>query len=278
MVDKLTDNIIKEFKAYLIEDEKSAATIEKYMRSVMYFAEFTGGRRLTKTLVMEYRDKLLADSYSERSVNAILAGINSLLHHIHLDTYRIKALRIQKPIYSSEDRELTRTEYLKLLGSAKDNKRLYAIIETTCATGIRVSELKWFTIENIRAGEIHIRNKGKSRVIIISGKLRKKLIDYARTCKITSGAIFRNSKGNTVNRSVVWAMMKKLCTKAGVSAAKVYPHNLRKLFARCFYKIDKDIAKLADVLGHSSINTTRIYIMSTGREHRKIIDQMGLVV
>lgn len=273
----IAEDIIEKFKAKLIEEEKSTATIEKYIRTVRSFAAYIGDRELGKVIVMDYKEKLLADGYSDRSVNAAIAGINSFLHYIGLSECCVKALRIQKQIYNSEDKELTKADYLKLLAVTKDNKKLHAIIETICSTGIRVSELKYFTVEAVRAGQIHIRNKGKARIILVPGKLRKKLKDYTRTNNIKSGIIFRNSRGDAMNRSVIWAMMKKLCTNAGVAASKVYPHNLRKLFARSFYKIEKDIAKLADVLGHSSINTTRIYIMSTGREHKRIIEQTGLV-
>lgn len=274
----LTADIIEEFKAQLIADEKSSATIEKYIREARRFTAFAEERTLTKALVVEYKTSLITAGYKERSVNAALAGVNSLLFFLQLDEYHVRSLRIQRQIYISEGSELRKSEYLKLLDASRQDRKLHAILQTICSTGIRISELKYFTVEAVMSGEIHIYNKGKSRVIFVAGKLRKFLRDYAHSVNIKTGIIFRNGKGNAMNRSVIWAMMKKLSIKAGVALSKVYPHNLRKLFARCFYKIERDIAKLADVLGHSSINTTRIYITSTGREHKKIIEQMGLVI
>ncbi len=274
----ITNNIISAFKARLIEDEKSAATIEKYIRAVNGLSEFANGRVITKCLVMEYKAELLAQNYTERSINAILAGINSLLHFMSHDECRVKNFKIQKQIYLPEEKELTKSEYIKLLDAAGSDRKLKTIMETICGTGIRVSELQYFTVEAVSSGEVRIRNKGKSRVVLVSGKLRKIIADYAKFAGIKTGIIFRNRKGEAIDRSVIWALMKKLCEKAGVAASKVFPHNLRKLFARCFYKIEKDIAKLADILGHSSIDTTRIYIMTSGQEHRKIIERLGLVV
>lgn len=274
----ITKDVISGFKASLIEDEKSAATIEKYIRAVNGLSEFADGREITKCLVMEYKADLLAQNYTERSINAILAGINSLMHFMSHDECRVKNFKIQKQIYLPEEKELTKSEYIKLLDAAGSDRKLRTIMETICGTGIRVSELQFFTVEAVSSGEVHIRNKGKSRVVLVSGKLRKIIANYAKSSGIKTGIIFRNRKGEAIDRSVVWALMKKLCEKAGVAASKVFPHNLRKLFARCFYKIEKDIAKLADILGHSSIDTTRIYIMTSGQEHRRIIEQLGLVV
>lgn len=273
----ITREVILGFEASLIEDEKSIATKEKYMRSVKSFSDYADGREITKLLVMEYKAKLLTDGYTERSINAILAGINSLLKFMGLSACRVKNFKIQKQVYLPEEKELTKAEYLRLLDAAGADKRLRTIMETICGTGIRVSELQYFTVESVSLGEVRIRNKGKSRIVLVSGKLRKKIIDYAKSAGIKDGIIFRNKKGDAMDRCVIWALMKKLCKKAGVLVSKVFPHNLRKLFARRFYEIEKDIAKLADILGHSSIDTTRIYIMSSGVEHRRIIDQLGLV-
>ena len=255
----ITAAIIKEFENHLIEDEKSEATREKYLRSVRDFFGFLEGKVLSKKVVLKYKNKLVEDGYSDCSINASLAGVNSLLGFLNAEDCRVKNMKIQKQLYLSEEKELTKSEYMKLLAAAEDNKKLRMIMETISGTGIRVSELKYFTVEAAKLGEVHIRLKGKARVILISGKLRKKLIDYAKSEGISGGIIFRNRKGEAMDRSVIWSMMKKLCEVSGVAATKVFPHNLRKLFARCFYKIEKDIAKLADVLGHSSIDTTRIY-------------------
>ncbi len=274
----ITESVITEYEKHLVEDEKSLATREKYLRSVRDFFGFLSGKALSKEAVLEYKNKLIEDGYSDRSINAILAGINSLLDYLNARDCRVKNMKIQKQMYLSEEKELTRAEYMKLLTAAEGNKKLHMIMETICGTGIRVSELKFFTLEAVDVGEVHIRLKGKARVILISGKLRKKLLDYAKSEDINDGIIFRNTKGEAMDRSVIWSLMKRLCEAAGVAATKVFPHNLRKLFARCFYKIEKDIAKLADILGHSSIDTTRIYIMTSGREHRRIINRLDLVV
>lgn len=274
----ITESIIKNFENHLVEGEKSPATREKYLRSIGDFFSFLSGKALTKGVVLEYKNKLIEDGYSDRSINASLAGLNSLFDYLNARDCRVKNMKIQKQMYLPEEKELTRTEYMKLLTAAEENKKLRLIMETICGTGIRVSELKFFTIEAVKIGEIHIRLKGKARVILVPGKLRKKLLDYAKSEDINDGIIFRNTKGGAMDRSVIWSLMKGLCEAAGVAAAKVFPHNLRKLFARCFYKIEKDIAKLADILGHSSIDTTRIYIMTSGREHRRLINQLDLVI
>lgn len=188
----------------------------------------------------------------------------------------MKSLRLQKKIYCAEERELTKTEYFRLLNAA-DGRQIKLVLQTICSTGIRVSELRFFTVEAMRRGEIVVDCKNKTRNILVPGKLRKALLRYAKEAGIQSGAIFLGKTGKPLDRSRVWAMMKQLCEKANVLASKVFPHNLRKLFARTFYGVEKDIAKLADILGHSSINTTRIYIISTGREHREKIERLGLL-
>ena len=185
---------------------------------------------------------------------------------------------MQRQTYCAEDKELTKAEYLRLLQVSKKNEQLNLVIQTICGTGIRVSELQYFTVEAVRYGEVTVDCKNKTRTILVPGKLKNLLLNYAKRHSITTGAIFITRSGKTLNRSNIWAAMKKLCEAAGVKATKVFPHNLRKLFARTFYGIEKDIAKLADILGHSSINTTRIYIMTTGFEHRRKIERLGLVI
>lgn len=274
----LSSTTLQAFQQYLIREEKSTATQEKYLRDVRVFWAYAGGQRITKELVVRYKQYLQKTGYAVRSINSMLASLNSLLGFLGWQDCRVKSIRQQKPTYCAEDQELTRPEYLRLLAAAKQKPQLRLVMETICGTGIRVSELRFFTVEAVRRGEVTIRCKGKVRTILVPGKLKKLLLDYAGRRGIRAGAVFLDRRGNPLNRSVIWAQMKALCRAAKVKAGKVFPHNLRKLFARTFYGIEKDLAKLADVLGHSSIDTTRIYIMTTGAEHRKKIERLGLVV
>ena len=272
------EQTIEQFHTYLLQEEKSPVTVEKYIRDVRTFQKFAGEQGVTKELVMEWKESLVSGGYAVRSVNSMLASINSLLHFLGWEECRVKSLKTQRQTYCPEEKELTREEYMRLLKAAKRKPQLQLVMETICATGIRVSELRFFTVEAVRAGQIEVSCKSKIRTILIPGKLRKLLLKYAKEKGIREGALFLTKRGKPLNRSNIWAQMKKLCTAAGVKASKVFPHNLRKLFARMFYKIEKDIAKLADVLGHSSINTTRIYIMTTGTEHRRQLDRLELVL
>lgn len=274
----LTERDIETFHKYLIREEKSTATMEKYLRDARAFLIFVGQEIVTKDLVMAYKQALLGKSYAVRSINSMLASLNSLLDFLGWGDCKVKSLKIQRQTYCAEEKELTKVEYLRLLEAAKGHPRLKLIMQTICGTGIRVSELKYFTVEAVRHGEIIVSCKGKNRTILLPGKLRKLLLEYAKKNGVYSGIIFISRNGKPLNRSNIWAQMKKLCGSAGVKNSKVFPHNLRKLFARTFYGIEKDIAKLADILGHSSINTTRIYIMTTGTEHRRKIERLGLVV
>ena len=269
--------VLNEYREYLIREEKSALTVEKYLRDVNSFFRFTEGQELTKETTMAYK-KYLEDKYAVRSVNSMLAAMNNFLIYMGWDDLKVKVLRCQKQSYSRDDEELTKAEYLRLIDAAKGQPQLQTIMQTICGTGIRVSELKYFTVEAVRTGEISVYCKGKIRTILIPGKLRKRLLDYAGKRKIRKGNIFITKNGKPVDRSNIWAQMKRLCENAAVNPKKVFPHNLRKLFARTFYGIEKDIAKLADILGHNSIETTRIYIITTGVEHRKKIERLGLVV
>lgn len=273
----LNEENITDFKEYLIREEKSAATVEKYLRDTREFLVYAEGKHVTKELVMAWKELLVRD-WAARTVNGKLASLSSLLLFLGWEDCRVKNLKIQQQAYSPEDKELTMEEYRKLLNAANGQPQLRLIMETICSTGIRVSELKYFTVEAVRVGEVRISNKGKNRIILLPDRLKKKLWKWAKERNITSGAIFVSKNGKPICRSNIWSRMKKLCEAAGVAAAKVFPHNLRKLFARRFYEVKKDIAKLADVLGHSNINTTRIYIMTTGVEHRRILNQLGLVV
>lgn len=273
----LTNQHLENFQEYLIREEKSSATVEKYMHDVREFTVYAEGLEITKDVVLTYKQELISN-YAARSVNSKLASISSLLSFLCWEDCKVKILKIQQQVFQSEDKELTKTEYMRLVQAAKNNPRLCLIIETICATGIRVSELQYFTVEAVTSGTVTVSCKNKTRNIFVPGKLQKIILNYARKHQITNGVIFRTKSGKPVNRSNIWAEMKKLCVSANVAPSKVFPHNLRKLFARTFYGIEKDIAKLADILGHSSIDTTRIYIMTTGSEHRRKIERLGLVV
>lgn len=279
MADKMiTEKLIDTFRQTLIEEEKSTATVEKYLRDIRAFFAFAGQAVLTKELVMAYKRKLMDQQYAVRSINSMLVSVNSLLHFMDCADCRVKSIRQQRQIYCAEEKELTKAEYLRLLEAAKKKPRLRLVMETICGTGIRVSELRYFTVEAVKRGEISVNCKAKTRTILLPKKLQRLLLDYAKKKGICSGVIFITRNGNPLDRSNIWTQMKKLCQAANVKASKVFPHNLRKLFARTFYGIEKDIAKLADILGHSSIDTTRIYIISTGMEHRKKIERLGLVI
>ena len=275
---KLSPRHLVSFREYLIREEKSTATIEKYLRDTNGFLEYAADREITKELAVAYKAELQKKNYAIRSINSMLASINSLLDFLEWTDCKVKTLRCQRQTYCAEEKELTKSEYLRLLEASKKNEQLNLVIQTICGTGIRVSELRYFTVEAVNRGEITVQCKSKTRTILVPGKLKKLLLNYAKHCRIQSGTIFVTKNGKPMDRSNIWAQMKRLCTAAGVNPTKVFPHNLRKLFARTFYGIEKDIAKLADILGHSSINTTRIYIMTTGTEHRRKIERLGLVV
>lgn len=279
----MTDRIItpaqiESFGVHLRREEKSGATQEKYLRDVRAFYAFAHGETVSKELVVAYKKHCVDRGYAVRSVNSMLASINSFLEFQGWTDCKVKSIRIQQQIYCAEEKELSKAEYLRLLNASRKEEQLNLILQTICATGIRVSELRYFTVEAVHHGEVTVSCKNKTRTILIPGKLKKALQDFARRRNITTGAIFLGKSRKPLDRSRIWRKMKQLCHSAGVAASKEFPHNLRKLFARTFYAIEKDIAKLADILGHSSINTTRIYIMSTGVEHRKRIERLGLVV
>ena len=252
--------------------------MEKYLRDVRAFHLFAYQQAVTKERMMAYKKFLIEKGYAASSINSMLASLNSLLDFLGWSDCKVKNIKTQRQTYCAEEKELTKSEYLRLLEAAKDRPQLHLILGTICGTGIRVSELRFFTAEAVKRGEITVSCKSKTRTILLPGKLKKMLLDHAKKNGICSGAIFITRNGKPLDRSNIWAQMKSLCKKAGAKASKVFPHNLRKLFARTFYGIEKDIAKLADILGHSSIDTTRIYIMTTGTEHRRKIERLGLVV
>ena len=276
----LTKEKIKAFFEYLKAEEKSENTVEKYIRDVKAFAEFLNNNEVTKESVIEYKNKLICENYAVRSINSMLASVNGLLAFLGWHGFRVKSIKLQRQIYCPEEKELTKAEYLRLVNTAKEkgNERLNLLIQTICSTGIRVSELRFITVEAVKNGEATVSLKGKTRSVFIVRELQKKLLRYIAEQGIKSGAIFITRTGKPLNRTNIWREMKSLCEQAGVNPQKVFPHNLRHLFARTFYGIEKDIAKLADILGHSSINTTRIYIISTGTEHRKRMENMRLVI
>ena len=277
---KLTDSIINEFKGYLIDNDKSAYTVEKYIRDVVKFKDFACDCELEKETAGEYKNYLIRSGYSVRSINSMLSSVNALFEFLNRNDLKVKTIKMQRSLYCPEDKELTRAEYQRLCAAAKmkKNNRLELIIETVCATGIRIGELKYITVESVKRGEAVVTLKGKTRFVFIPKELKRKLLRYSAEQNIKSGMIFVTRTGKAVNRTNVWRDMKNLCKDAGVKPEKVFPHNLRHLFARTFYNIDKDIAKLADILGHSSIDTTRIYIISTGAEHRRLIEKMKLIL
>lgn len=276
----LTENQIAAFAVFLKSEEKSENTVEKYIRDVRAFAAYVGESDITKETVIAYKNKLISDNYAVRSINSMLASINSLLSFLGWADLKVKTIKLQRQIYCPEEKELTKAEYMQLVHTAKQkgNERLNLLIQTICGTGIRVSELQYITVEAIRGGEAVVSLKGKTRSVFIVRELQKKLLRYAAEQKITTGAIFITRNGKPMSRTNIWREMKNLCVQAGVNPQKVFPHNLRHLFARTFYDIEKDIAKLADILGHSSINTTRIYIITTGNEHRQRMENMRLII
>lgn len=275
----LQNDAVEQFRDFLIENEKSRATVEKYCRDCRRFLEFTGKEEITKEKVLAYKQKLIDENYAVSSINSMLASLHALFDYLRWHDLKVKNLKTQRKIFRSEEKELTRAEYLRLVQTAKEkgDKRLSLLLQTVCGTGIRISELQFITVEAVKSGEATVNCKGKTRSVFLVKELRKKLLAYAKNQKIRSGAIFITRSGKPMNRTNIWREMKSLCQKAKVNPEKVFPHNLRHLFAITFYEIEKDIVKLADLLGHTGIDTTRIYIISTGAEHRRKMEKMRLV-
>ena len=276
---QLNQEQIRNFEAYLFSEERSAATVEKYLHDLGVFYAFMNGKELTKTAVLEYKSNLLI-KYAVTSANSMLAAVNAFFRYLGWYELCVKQYKIQKSAFCPEEKELTKAEYIRLIEAArrKGNERLNFIIQTICGSGIRVSELQFITAEAVQRGEAFVNCKGKNRRIFIVAELRKKLLQYIKTQNIKSGAVFVTKNGKPVSRHNIWRDMKALCNDAGVSPSKVFPHNLRHLFARTFYRLEKDIAKLADILGHTSINTTRIYIVTTATEHKRKMENMRLII
>ncbi len=267
------------FADCLKNGDRSPGTIEKYLHDASDFALWLGQRELTRETAVQWREFLLQQNYSPVTINSMLSAVNSLFKFLGRGDCRIRFLRVQRRAFREQSRELTRAEYQKLLDTAAEQgqERLGLLMETICATGIRVSEVRYITVEAAQRGRAEISLKGKIRTILLPAKLCRKLLKYARKQKTASGEIFLTRSGKPVSRRQIWREMKALCEKAGVESSKVFPHNLRHLFATLFYKACRDIVKLADILGHSSINTTRIYLMTTGAEHARQLEKLGLV-
>ena len=275
----LTAEALKQFVQHLIREEKSNATLEKYQRDLTAFLHFVGEKEVSKEMTIAYKQKLVNSGYAERSINSMLAAINSFFSYLGWYECRVKAIKLSPEIYRPEQKELTQKEYERLVNTAmrQGKEQLALILQTICGTGIRISELQFITVEAVRRGEAKVNCKGKTRKVFLVATLKQQLQQFIQKHQLKRGAIFLSKTGKPMNRTTVWREMKSLCKAAKVNPSKVFPHNLRHLFARVFYKLEKDIAKLADILGHSSINTTRIYIISTGREHQRKMEKMGLV-
>ena len=274
----ITNEKILEFRECLEVCEKTQATIEKYLRDVRMFFVWLNDSALTKSKVLEYKD-YLKQSYAVSSVNAAVSSLNSFFIFMQMPNMCVKMVKVQKQLFLKTEKELTKQEYVRLLKAAcdKGNERLNLVMQTICSTGIRVSELSFITVEALYRETAEIHSKGKVRQVFLPKALCKTLIKYVNSRKIKKGPVFVTKSGKPLNRSNIWTDMKKLCTQAQVAKEKVFPHNLRHLFARTFYTIQKDIVRLADILGHSNVNTTRIYTMEAGEIHRKKIQMLGLL-
>ena len=278
-MDRITTEDRRAFMGHLRQEECARGTVEKYLRDLGGFARWLNGGPETKEAVAAWKEHLFQQQYAPTTINSMLAAVNTFLHFLGREDCRVKFLKVQRKLFREPQRELSREEYHRLqeTTAALGRERLALVMETISATGIRVSELQYITIEALRRGRAEIALKGKIRTILLPGKLCRKLQKYARKNKIASGEVFLTRSGKPIQRRQVWAEMKRLCERAGVAESKVFPHNLRHLFATAFYKSCKDIARLADVLGHSSIETTRIYLLTTGQEHRRAIERLGFV-
>lgn len=274
----ITNELIQKFKMHLINEEKASATLEKYIRDVTTFMQWLDDRMVEKVIVVEYKQNLI-ENYAPASANSMLSSINSFFEYMEWFDCKVKTFKIQKQIFANKDKELSKAEYERLLMAAKSkqNKKLYMLMQTICSTGIRVSELRYITTDAVRKEEAVINCKGKMRVVILPKQLCRMLASYIKEQKILSGSVFITKNGKPLDRSNIWKLMKDLCESAGVSKNKVFPHNLRHLFARTYYSLEKDVVRLADILGHSSVNTTRIYTMETGEQHRIQIQRLGLL-
>ena len=276
---ELTSEQIAAYGRYLKQEERTPATLEKYLRDVWAFALWLDGETVTREAVTGWKERLLAERRAPSTVNAALSALNGLFRFLGWEGCRARFVKVQRRLFRDPARELTRPDYDRLIATARElgKERLALVMETICATGVRVSEVRYLTVEAVQRGRAEISLKGKVRVILIPTKLARKLSKYAKKNKTASGEIFLTGNGRSLSRRQIWAEMKRLCVRAGVEPSRVFPHNLRHLFATAYYRAYRDIAKLADVLGHSSIETTRIYLLTSGTEHQRQLDRLGLV-
>lgn len=276
---ELTLERIAAYGRHLKQEERAPATLEKYLRDVRAFACWLDGETVTKEAVTEWKERLLAEHRSPSTVNAALSALNGLFRFLGWEDCRVRFVKVQRRLFRDPARELSRPDYDRLITTARElgKERLALVMETICSTGVRVSEVRYLTVEAAKQGRAEISLKGKVRVILIPAKLARKLLKYAKKNKTVSGEIFLTGNGKSLSRRQIWAEMKRLCVQAGVEPSRVFPHNLRHLFATAYYRAYRDIAKLADVLGHSSIETTRIYLLTSGAEHQRQLDRLGLV-
>ena len=276
---KITADLLRRYVLHLREEERADSTIEKYVRDLEALGRHLAGRPVTKAALIGWKEEL-AQRHAPATVNSMIAAVNGFLRFMGWRECAVKLLNIQKSLFCDESRELTRSEYARLVRAAEQdgNQRLALVLQTICATGIRVSELRFITVEAVQTGRAEIVNKGKRRTVFLPDKLRRLLQKYLRGQKKTAGAVFTTRTGKPLDRSNIWRDMKRLCESAGVEPGKVFPHNLRHLFARTYYTLEKDLSRLADILGHSSINTTRIYTVESGSVHLQQMERMALVL
>lgn len=275
----ITEKAIQDFAQSLKALEYAVGSIEKYIRDIHAFKVWSKNTAIKKELLIQWKTYLLSEGYQAKTINSMISSLNSFFKFRGWPEFRMKYLKIQRALFRHTERELTKAEYSRMIETAQTlgKQRLALLMETICATGIRVSEVKYITLEAVQAGRTDIYLKGKIRTILIPGKLCKKLRRYAQKQRIISGELFLTKSKKGLSRSQIWAEMKGLCKKAGVASSKVFPHNLRHLFAQTFYRVYKDVVRLADILGHASIETTRIYLVSTGAEHIRKIERLGLM-
>lgn len=276
---RITSECICRYAVYLREQERAAHTVQKYVHDLGELAAYLDGQTVTKAALIEWKEQLTA-AYAPATVNSMLTAANGFFAFMGWRDLSLRLLKIQKTIFCDESRELTRAEYIRLVEAAEreGNQRLSLVLQTICATGIRVSELRFITAEAVSVGGAEIFNKGKRRVVFLPDKLQRLLKKYLREQKKTAGAVFTTRTGKPLDRSNIWRDMKKLCESANVEPGKVFPHNLRHLFARTYYSLEKDLSRLADILGHSSVNTTRIYTVESGTVHAQQVARLGLVL
>ena len=270
---------IQSYLEYLREEERSELTIQKYHRDILRFSRFAGDNP-GKSMLLAWKAHLEQANYAPQTINSMLAAVNSFFDFLGQGSQRVKPLKCQRTIFRAKEQELTKAEYLRLLETARrqGKERLFLIMETVCATGIRISELRYITVQAAKTRRAVVECKGKRRMILIPKKLCAQLLKWAKRRRVTGGAVFQTKGGRPVDRSNIWREMKRLSGTAGVDPQEIFPHNLRHLFAVVFYTAEKDIAKLSDVLGHASSNTTRIYIMETGAEHERQLSRLGLML